>query len=80
MIKDRFNIILNAAAVKILYISLPKPASDDFPITKPCLQNSCGDSPRTLAAPGKLIEYVNIYLSRLLLSTHFILFSNYREK
>ena len=65
MIKDRFNIKLSAAAVKILYISLPKPASDDFPITKPCLQNSCGDSPRTLAAPGKLIEYVNIYLSHL---------------
>lgn len=51
MISDRFNIILSVAAVKILYISFPKPASDAFPITKPCLQNCSGGSPRTLDAP-----------------------------
>ena len=35
MIKDRFNMTLKAPAVKILYISLPNPASDAFPNTKP---------------------------------------------
>jgi len=35
MIKDRFNIILSAAAVKTLYISFPKPASAVFPRTNP---------------------------------------------
>lgn len=53
MIKDRFNIILNAAAFKILYISLPKPASDAFPKTKPCLQNCSGGRLRILEAPEK---------------------------
>lgn len=51
MISDRFNMILNPAAVNILYISFPKPASDAFPNTKPCLQNCSGGSPRTLGAP-----------------------------
>lgn len=59
MIKDRFNIILKAPAVKILYISFPNPASDAFPNTKPCLQNSWAGSILTLSAPGKLIEDVN---------------------
>lgn len=54
MIKDRFSITLKAAAVKILYISFPKPASDALPITKPCRQNWCAGSSRTLAAPDKL--------------------------
>lgn len=51
IINDRFNITLSAPAVKILYISLPKPASDAFPNTKPCLQNSSGGRDRTLEAP-----------------------------
>jgi hypothetical protein len=42
-----------------LYISLPNPASDAFPKTKPCLQNSWAGSILTLSAPGKLIEDVN---------------------
>ena len=62
MIKDRFNMTLKAPAVKILYISLPNPASDAFPNTKPCLQNSCAGSVLTLSAPGKLIEYINAVL------------------
>lgn len=33
MIKDLFNIMLNAAEVKILYISFPNPASAVFPRT-----------------------------------------------
>lgn len=53
MIKDRFSITLNAAAVKILYISFPNPASDAFAITKPCRQNWCGGNSRTLAPPDK---------------------------
>lgn len=52
MIRDRFSITLNAAAVKILYISFPNPASDALPITKPCLQNSPGGCSRTVAAPA----------------------------
>lgn len=51
MISDRFNMTLIPAAVNILYISFPKPASDAFPNTKPCLQNCSGGSPRTLGAP-----------------------------
>ena len=51
MISDRFNITLNAAAVNNLYISFPKPASDAFPITNPCLQNCSGGSSRILGAP-----------------------------
>ena len=62
MIKDRFNMTLKAPAVKILYISLPNPASDAFPNTKPCLQNSWAGSVLTLSAPGKLIEAVNVGL------------------
>lgn len=62
MIRDRFNITLRAADVKILYISLPNPASDAFPSTKPCLQNSYAGSPLTLAAPDKFNEEVNIGL------------------
>lgn len=62
MIKDRFNMTLKAPAVKILYISLPNPASDAFPNTKPCLQNSLAGSVLTLSAPGKLIEDVNVGL------------------
>jgi len=62
MIKDRFNMTLKAPAVKILYISLPNPASDAFPNTKPCLQNSYAGSVLTLSAPGKLIEYINVVL------------------
>jgi hypothetical protein len=61
MIRDRFNITLRAAAVSILYISLPNPASDAFPNTKPCLQNSSAGSDLTLAAPGKLIEEVSMW-------------------
>lgn len=53
IINDRFNITLSAPAVKILYISLPKPASDALPNTKPCLQNFSGGSARTLEAPEK---------------------------
>lgn len=52
MISERFNMILNPAAVNILYISFPNPASDAFPITKPCLQNCSGGSSRTLGAPN----------------------------
>lgn len=62
MIKDRFNMTLKAPAVKILYISLPNPASEAFPNTKPCLQNSWAGSVLTLSAPGKLIEDVNVGL------------------
>ena len=51
MISERFNITLNAAAVNNLYISFPKPASDAFPITNPCLQNCSGGSSRILGAP-----------------------------
>lgn len=54
MIRDRFNIILNAAAFKILYISFPRPASDAFPKTKPCKQNCFGGRSRTLEAPKDL--------------------------
>ena len=61
MIRDRFNITLRAAPVSILYISLPNPASDAFPKTKPCLQNSSAGSDLTLAAPDKLIEEVSIW-------------------
>lgn len=60
MIRDRFNITLRAAAVNILYISLPNPASDAFPNTKPCLQNSAAGSDLTLAAPDKLTGEVSI--------------------
>lgn len=51
IIRDRFNITLSAAPVKILYISFPKPASDALPNTNPCLQNSLGESFLTLGAP-----------------------------
>lgn len=51
MIRERFNIMLNAAAFKILYISFPNPASDDFPKTKPCLQNCSGGRLRIAEAP-----------------------------
>jgi len=51
MIKDRFNIILSAAADKSLYISFPKPASAVFPRTNPCLQNLSGGKSLTLEAP-----------------------------
>jgi len=51
MIKDRFNIILSAAAVKTLYISFPKPASAVFPRTNPWLQNCSGGKFLILEAP-----------------------------
>lgn len=51
MISERFSITLNAAAVKILYISFPKPASDAFANTKPCLQNCSAGRSRTLETP-----------------------------
>lgn len=51
IISDRFKITVNAAAVRILYISFPKPASDAFAITNLCLQNSSGGRLRILAAP-----------------------------
>lgn len=61
IIKDRFSIILKAPAVRILYISFPKPASEALPKTKPCLQNCSGGRFRTLEAPkmkflSKLID------------------------
>lgn len=73
MIKDRFKITLKAAADKILYISFPNPASDAFPITKPCLQNWWGGSSRTLAVPGNLIKQVNVEPRHLLHEWHFTL-------
>lgn len=52
IISDLFNMMLSAAAVKILYISFPNPASEALPITKPCLQNWSGGSKRTRDAPN----------------------------
>lgn len=63
IIRDRFNITLSAAPVKTLYISFPKPASDDFPITNPCLQNCSGGRPRTLEAPA--VGYQHVSFSQL---------------
>ena len=68
MMSERFNIILNAAEVKILYISFPKPACDALPITKPCLQNCSGGSSRTLEAPEIEIKQMNIWHSKLYMS------------
>lgn len=58
IISDRFKITLSAAPVKTLYISLPKPASEAFPRTKPCLQNCSGGRFLTLAAPE--VKQINI--------------------
>jgi hypothetical protein len=51
MIRDRFNMILSAAALNSLYISFPKPASAVLPRTNPWLQNCSGGKSLTLEAP-----------------------------
>ena len=65
IIKDLFSIILKAPAVRILYISFPKPASEDLPMTKPCLQNCSGGSCRTLEAPKMEATWAIIDLKML---------------
>lgn len=75
MIKDLFKIMLNAAEVKILYISFPKPASAVFPSTKPCRQNCSGGSSRIAEAPAKtprtiFIIYIHIFITLIQLKRY----------
>lgn len=65
-ISDRFSIILNAAALKILYISLPKPACDALANTKPCRQNCLGGRFRTLVAPEIGMQECDLSLKSLI--------------